>query len=55
MTLLLHHIKIKACSTKKIPRSFVTRVGAYNRLRYQVSVYRTIGPLILVFRAGVLK
>ena len=35
-------IKIKAC-TKKNPKSFVTRFCAYNLLRYQVSVYRTIG------------
>ena len=39
-------IKIKAC-TKKIPQSFVTRFCAHNLLRYQVSVYRTIGPLVL--------
>ena len=30
----------------KIPQSFVTRLCAYNLLRYQVSVYRTIGPLV---------
>ena len=39
-------IKIKAF-TKQIPQSFVTRFCAYNLLRYQVSVYRTIGPLVL--------
>ena len=38
-------IKIKAC-TQKLPQSFVTRFCAYNLLRYQVSVYRTIGPLV---------
>ena len=30
----------------KIPQSFVTRFCAYNLLRYQVSVDRTIGPLV---------
>ena len=45
--LAIHHSDIKkACCTKKIPQSFVTRFCAYNRLRYQVSVYRTIGPLV---------
>ena len=37
-------IKIKACT--KIPQSFVTRSLAYSLLRYQVSVYRTIDPLV---------
>ena len=48
VTLIIHHldIKIKAFCTIKIPRSFVTRFCAYKRLRYQVSVYRTIGPLV---------
>ena len=52
LTLAIHHsdIKIKACCTKKIPQSFVTRFYNcdYNRLRYQVSVYRTIGPLVQI-------
>ena len=39
-------IKIKAC-TEKISQSFVTRFCAYNLLRYHVSVYMTIGPLVL--------
>ena len=30
----------------KIPQSFVTRFCAYNLLRYQASVYGTIGPLV---------
>ena len=48
LTFAIHHsdIKIKACCTK-ISRSFVTRFCAYNRLRYQVGVYRTIGPLFI--------
>ena len=37
------NIKIEACT--KIPRSFVTRLCAYNGLRYKVRVYRTISPL----------
>ena len=37
-------IKVKACT--KHPQSFVTRFCAYNLLSYQVSVYRTIGPLV---------
>ena len=37
-------INIKA-NVLKIPQSFVTRFCAYNLLRYQVSVYRTIDPL----------
>ena len=50
-TLAMHHsgLKIKACCTKTIPWSFVTRFCVYNRLRYQVSVYRTIGPLVKRF------
>ena len=49
MTLAIHHsdIKIKACCTKNIPRPFVTRFWACNRLSYQVSVYRTNGPLVI--------
>ena len=39
-------IKIKACTQKSL--SFVTRFCAYNLLRYQVSVYRTIGPLVIL-------
>ena len=48
MTLAIHNsdIKIQACCAKKIPQPFVTRFCAYNRLRYQVSVYRTNGPLV---------
>ena len=47
-TLAMHHsdIKIKASCTIKMPQSFVTRFCAYNRLRYQVSIYRTIGPRV---------
>ena len=47
LTLILHNseFKMKARCTKKIPRSFVTRFCAYNRLRYQVSFYRPTGPL----------
>ena len=51
MTLAIHHlnIKIKACCTKKITRPFVSRlICVYNRLRYQVSIYRTTGPLVLI-------
>ena len=46
LTLAKHDldIKIKACTKKFL--SFVTRFCAYNLLRYQVSVYRTIGPLV---------
>ena len=49
LSVALHHfdIKIKVCCTKIISRSFLTRLCAYNRLRYQVSVYRTIGHLVL--------
>ena len=39
------NIKIKACT--KIPWSFITRFCAYNGLRYQVSVNRTISHLVL--------
>ena len=48
LNLAIHYsdIKIKHCCPKQIPRSFVTRLCAYNRLRYQVSVYRIIGPLV---------
>ena len=52
MTLAEHDsdINIKACT--KIRLSFVTRFCAYNLLRYQVSVYRTIGPLVFnIFHA----
>ena len=38
-------IKIKTFYSK-IPQSFVTRFCAYYLLRYQVSLYRTIGPLV---------
>ena len=41
-------IKIKASLYSKIPQSFVTRFCAYNLLRYQVSVYRTIGSLVII-------
>ena len=48
LALVKHYsdIKIKACCTKEIPRSSVTRLYAYNWLRYQVSVYRSICPLV---------
>ena len=51
MTLAEHDsdIKIKACTQKSL--SFVTRFCAYNFLRYQVSVYKTIGPLVRVILA----
>ena len=42
-------IKIKAC-TKTIPQSFVTRFCAYDLLRYQMRVYRTIGPLVYTLK-----
>ena len=44
MTLAIHRsdIKIKACCTKKSLKQFVPHI----RLRYQVSVYRTNGPLV---------
>ena len=47
LTLVEHDsdIKIKVCTKKSL--SFVTRFCAYNLLRYQVSVYRTIGPLVV--------
>ena len=47
LTLAKHHsdIKIKACCTKKILWSFVTRFCAYHRLRYQVNWFKiTCGP-----------
>ena len=49
LTLDIHYssIKINDCFIKEISRSFLTRFCAYDRLRYQVSVYRTIGPLVL--------
>ena len=40
-------IKIEACTQKSL-LSFVTRFCAYNLLRYQVSVYSTIGPLVII-------
>ena len=48
LTLAIHYsdIKIKALCTKKIPLSFVTRFCAYDRLRYQASIYMTIDPLV---------
>ena len=51
LTLTLHHsdIKIEACCTNTNPSSFITRICAYNRLRYQVSIYRTIGHLVYYF------
>ena len=39
-------IKIKACIQTSL--SFVTRFCAYNLVRYQVSVYRTIGSLLQI-------
>ena len=36
----------QAC--KKMPWLFVTRFCACNRLRYQVSIYRIIGPLVCI-------
>ena len=39
-------IRIKACTQKSLNRSFVTRICAYNLLRYQMNIYRTIGPLV---------
>ena len=46
LTLAEHDTDIKSLYSK-IPQSFVTRFCAYNLLRYQVSVYRTIGPLVI--------
>ena len=48
MTLAEHDsdIKTKACTQKSL--SYVTRFCAYNLLRYQVSVYKTISPLVRV-------
>ena len=45
LTLAIHHsdIKIKDCTN---PSVILTTFCAYNRLRYQVSVYRTIGSLV---------
>ena len=44
-------IKIKACIQKSLSHlSFVTRFSAYNLIRYQVSVNRTIDPLVLFYR-----
>ena len=40
-------MKIKACTQKSL--SFVARFCAYNLLRYQVSVYGTIGTLVSFF------
>ena len=53
MTSVIHRsdIKIKACCTKKFPRPFVTRFCAY-RLRYQVSIYKTNGPLVFIYGCG---
>ena len=52
LTMALHHsdIKRKVCCTKNIPRSFVIRLFAYNRLRYQVSMESnmTIAPLVML-------
>ena len=54
LTFAIHHLDIKiiACCTKTITRSFVTRFCAYNRLRYQVSVYRAIGSLACCLYMG---
>ena len=47
---LLFYIYIKrSLLYLKILRSSVNRFCAYNRLRYHVSVYRTIGPLVFIF------
>ena len=47
LTLVEHDsdFKIMVCIQKSL--SFVTRFCAHNLLRYQVSVYRTIGPLVI--------
>ena len=37
-------VKVKVCSVILITNCMIY---AYTRLRYQVSVYRTIGPLVL--------
>ena len=42
-------IKIKAC-TQKTPQSFVTSFCAYDLLRYQVRVKRTIGALVYTLK-----
>ena len=46
LTFAEHDSDIKKACTQN-PQSFVTRFWACNLLRYQVSVYRTIGPLVL--------
>ena len=50
------HTKIKNGCTKNI-RPFVTRlylcVYLYTRPRYQLSIYRTIGPLTMPFSVDV--
>ena len=50
LTLTKHDsdIKIKACTQK--PQSFVTPFCAYDLLKYQVRVYRTIGPLVYTLK-----
>ena len=46
-------IKIKACTQNL--SVFVTRFCAYHLLRYQLSVYRTIGPLVLNLKWGLMS
>ena len=55
MTLAEHDSDIKKRLVLKIPQSFVTRFCAYILLRYQVSVYRTIGPLVEFFKRCIKK
>ena len=46
LTLAEQDSDIKKRLVLKIPQSFVTRFCAYDLLRYQVSIYRTNGPLV---------
>ena len=49
LTFAEHDSDIKNKSLySKIPQSFVIRFCAYNFLRYQGIVYRTIGPLVSI-------
>ena len=43
-------IKVKVCSVILIR---FCMLYAYTRLRYQMSVYRTVGPLVIIINAHV--
>ena len=51
LTLAEHHsdIKIKNCCTQKPLVTRFCMFCAYDRHRYQVSIYRTIGPLVFSY------